>query len=521
MLSESSLSKTESYYALFIVALSLFGFFYNLGIYPFFLEEPRRAIIAYEMVVSNNYWVPTVMGDLYFKKPPVFNWMIVLAYKTFGYNEISLRLITVISHVVISAMLYFFVKWKLGLRTAAFASIGFLLSADILFYFSFLGEIDLFYSLVTTLALFAIIYYGDKDKLWTLFLIVYTLTAIGFLTKGLTSLPFTAIALLVYFIVKKRFKVLLSPPHFTGIILFVILVGSYFWKYSTYAPVENWLTVLYSESADKAVKGSSLDFLKHLMLFPLAILGALLPASISLIAFFKKEKIKAVFQNDFLKISFLFFLLNFLIYWFSVEGRSRYVYPILPFMIIPLAYMIDKKFDESKWLKIITVLITLVSILALPATLFFKELAVVDNLALIVGILAIAILAMSYYAFKRKLSSFLQVLGIFAILKIGSASILPVTRAKTSGAVEDKKLANEIVEITKGEAIYRFGNPEIKLSTAFYIERGKGQILSNKTDLNERFYIISEKDFPIDVDYKVVLKLRYEHDDVYLVEIIK
>ena len=57
--------------------LLLLGLFLNLGIQPIFLEEPRRSFIAFELLHNNNFWVPTELGEHYYKKPPFFNWVLL------------------------------------------------------------------------------------------------------------------------------------------------------------------------------------------------------------------------------------------------------------------------------------------------------------------------------------------------------------------------------------------------------------------------------------------------------------
>ena len=232
MIGEQRFSDLEKRLIGFGTVTLIFAYFYNLGIYPLFQEEPRRGIIALEMILQDNYWVPTQQGDLYFRKPPVYNWLLIFSYKLFGeYSELATRFFSVLSHLVMAGLSYWFVKRQLGAFIAIFTSLGFLLVGDILLSASTLGEIDLFYTLITASSIFLIFHLGQQKKYLALFLAVYALTAVGFLTKGLSALPFTAISLLVYFILEKNFRQLLRWQHFAGIGLFAVLVGGYFYMY--------------------------------------------------------------------------------------------------------------------------------------------------------------------------------------------------------------------------------------------------------------------------------------------------
>ena len=84
---------------LILLLLIFISFLVNLGVFPLYHEEPRRALITLEMIFSGNYMVPTYLGEYYYKKPPVFNWILSLSYSVFdNYSEFATRLITPVSN---------------------------------------------------------------------------------------------------------------------------------------------------------------------------------------------------------------------------------------------------------------------------------------------------------------------------------------------------------------------------------------------------------------------------------------
>ena len=191
LIKEGDFNRNERWMLAGMLVLLLCALFVNLGIYPLYLEEPRRGLIALEMMFQDNLWVPTQTGDLYYRKPPFYNWLIILSYQIFGgYSEFATRLVSVLSALVTGVVIYRFFKFRLGKRLAVYAALSYVTCVDILFYFSMIGEIDLFYALVTFLVFVSIYHFGKLEQYWPLFLFAYLLTAIGFLTKGLTSLPF-------------------------------------------------------------------------------------------------------------------------------------------------------------------------------------------------------------------------------------------------------------------------------------------------------------------------------------------
>jgi len=515
-----SISKQEKVFIFVIIALAVFGYFYNLGISPFLLEEPRRGLIAFEMILNDNYWVPTVMGDYYYKKPPVFNWLIVLSYKVFGYHEIAQRVVSILSHFGLSIIIYLFVKNRGGIRIAIFSALGYALGVEFLFYYSLLGEIDLFYAFVTSSSIFAIIHFGDKKQYWSLFIIVYCLTAMGFLTKGITSLPYTAISLLVYFIHKKEFKVLLGIKHVTGIILLFFLLGGFFWKYSQYAPVEEWANTLFSESADKATDGGLIEFIKHFLSFPFVALAIVFPATVFLIPWIKGKRYRKFKESPLAYLCLLIFAFNFLIYWVSIGAQTRYIYPLLPFLIIFLTAAPGESSEREGSIRVVTQSVYGITLIALIGVFFVPNLDSVKNLNASIAVLMLATLSLGFLYKRLKLNNYLVILMCLVILKIGFSSIMPVVRAYDSGSAADKRRALKMAELTKGESIYRYNGIIIDLKSSFYIERDKQELLLSDNSFEKEYYLIRESDLPSNFAYESLMEWDHHGEQFFLIRML-
>ena len=136
-----------------------------------------------------------------------------------------LRVPTVLSFVLLAFVNFQVNRRKLGDKVALLSSLLFLTSTDLLFYFSFQGEIDMFYSLIVYFQITSILLFFEKKNYRSLFIFSYLLVSIGVLTKGIPSIAFQAITLLAFFIYHKRFKELFSFWHFIGFGLFILIVG--------------------------------------------------------------------------------------------------------------------------------------------------------------------------------------------------------------------------------------------------------------------------------------------------------
>ena len=70
--------KKNNWIFYLIIGLLLFpALLINIGVLPFIDDEAIRALVSMEMIFSGDYITPTIAGELYFKKPPVFNWLVV------------------------------------------------------------------------------------------------------------------------------------------------------------------------------------------------------------------------------------------------------------------------------------------------------------------------------------------------------------------------------------------------------------------------------------------------------------
>lgn len=518
MSGQDHFSKSEKNYLWFFLGLLIFAFFYQLGIYPLFLEEPRRGLIALEMMYRDNIWVPTQTGDLYFRKPPLYNWLLILAYKTFGVNELATRFFSVLSHLVLGGITYWFTRRHFGQFLAVVIAFSYLLAADILIYFSALGEIDLFYALVTTASLFLIFHFGEQQRFYALFISVYVLTALGFLTKGLSSLPYTAISLLVYFIWTKDFKRLLSLGHILGILVFVAILFGYFYQFSRFEDVSAWWTTLFAESADKAAGGGFSDWLSHFVSFPLDTLKNLLPATFLLPLLFIKQGFSSLKSNRLIWYSVLIFSFNVLIYWLSTEGRSRYIYPLFPLACIVLVYtyMSSTSTWKEKYLSILAYSLSGILILGFGAIPFINSLTSVDHLPLIsiagIGLLLLLV----YWQWKQKVRPYLIILGLFCMLRLGFSCIVPQTREKTTGAAEDKALGIELAELTARSPLHRLGDVRMSLTIVFYLERERREVLYQTDSFESGYYFCYTDDLPA-TDFETIKQFDYHGEPIYLI----
>lgn len=455
------------------IIVLLFGW---LGIQPVYLEEQRRAVVAMEMLFSGDYIIPTIFGELYFKKPPVWNWILVGAFKLFGdYSEFSLRFFAVLSFLGSALLIYLFTKKYISKAFAWAASLLYLISADIFLYFSITAEIDLFYSLLILAIILGSIHFYEQGNKWTLFLSIYLVGAIAFLTKGMPTLLFIPITLLTVFIYNRNFKGLVSLPHFSGIVLFSSILGAYFYAYSAKAPIGELISVLWDESSQRTASEMPANNLwVHLFLFPVEVIKNLLPASIFLILLFPPFKSRLKDRMSLMILLVLGF--NILIYWLSPGTRQRYIYMLYPLFIILLVKLYESaRHGEQnpdtllKRIGIITGSLLAAAMIAYP---FIPALDFMPN-RLYTSIAGLLVLSMTFLFFLKYQKNILFLfIGLMITLRLfGNMSIVTYRGTAHNEIMPEIDAGREIGKRTSGQEVFILGNSDIPLRIAYYAYR--------------------------------------------------
>jgi 4-amino-4-deoxy-L-arabinose transferase-like glycosyltransferase len=498
-----------------VIALAI-AYLSYLGYLPLDVEsdEARRAVVTTEMMISHNYITPTINGELYFNKPPLYNWIVAEYFKIFGdYSMFAFRLQTIIAVFITGLLVYFFTKKYTNHLVAFFSALAYMSNGRLLIYESLFGLIDTTFTLAVYANMMLIFYFGEKKKYYALFIASYITCAIAFLLKGVPALAFQALSLCVYFGLKKDFKKLLSNAHFLGIAILVLILGSYYalYFYQNHFETSLLFSNLLHESTQRTfIEYAFVDTLGHMTSFPFEMLYHFLPWTIFLFACLQKKFWITLNQNKFIQYSFWLFIVNIPVYWVSVD-----VYPKYLFMFVPLLYSISFYFyfqlGKKAWQKkMIDIILVAAGVLIFIASCVVPFTNVVDDAAypyLKSSFLIIAFATCLYFSTKTRyrLYAFLAALILgriwfnwFVLVQRGDSAVT----AKTEAA--------QIINITRGKPLYIFQNAETYNFDGFsyYIETARNEILRKSKELSSgAYYIVDtnqlrQQNFAIDYSFK-------------------
>ena len=508
------------YVAWGLLALSLFV---NLGLQPLRMEEPRRALVALEMDLQDNLAVPTLYGEHYYNKPPVWNWVLVGSAKLFGsYSEFAIRFFAIISLLLLGLVVYWGGKTYVSSIFGHASALLFLVGIEVYLLASQLGEIDLFYSLITFSQIFLIFHLYQRKKFILLFLFSYLLAGIGLLTKGLPSLAFQGITLLTLFISTKEWKRLISFPHALGLTACTILIFGYLAFYQTYNSPDGFIDRIWTETRDRTLLAKGIqEFVVDLFLFPVETLGSLLPASLLLPFVIRKDFKEKIQENPYILFCFLAFLANVLVYWLSPGTRQRYVYPLYPLLVNVMVYFAMVHGHElprtrkaiNILLGIVIGLVPLLS-LALP---FIPDLAFMNTPWVLAGIGTGIGLGMLILFIRVPATRWLSlVLVLILVRTLYSFSVFPLRSLPEGDTQREKDYAIYLNNLAGGGPITLLEGVQLPYRMGFYLSREMEEVVSYTPDSSATGYIIA---YPSQVDslpHEEITEFFDKEDNRYL-----
>lgn len=522
-------NSDKSLYFFFLLAVALFipAYLINLDMVQMIRDEAIRSIVAFEMLQRNDFITPTIGGEPYLMKPPLFNWILAAFFYISGsYSETIIRLPVILSILLYALSIFLFSRKEFGNRFALVNALAFVTYGRIIFYESLHGLIDVTFSWLTYCFFMLSWHFFIRKKFLALFLTAYAITAISYLLKGLPSLFFVAVTLLVLFIQGKQFKMLFNWRHFLGIGLLIIIVGGYYLLYfaRNSIPPEEVFNVLTGEVTRRTVVRFGLwKTILHFFTYPFENLYHFAPWTVLVILFFRKGSIKFIRQNDFLRYLTLVFLFNIIPYWTSPEAYARYILMLIP-LAMTVMFVLYFEYEKSKNLNFRIVNGFLGGILTAAGAgsfifLFHPATRDLPYVTLVSVLLFIAMAVISFFYWRQATFRLLWVSIAFLAIRIAFDFTIIPSWEKTHPVVATKELASELASETRGKDLYVYWNPDFKPDPyfgyrynneifTFYLSTARGKITQvNMEQIPGKLYL-AQWEHLHNQKYKVIRKIE-------------
>lgn len=323
-----------------------------------------RALTALEMKISGNYVAPTLSGEYYLSKPPLYSYLLLPFVDSAAHPEFKLRLVTVISVILLSILVFVIALYQYDKRRAVFASL--LFSTSVLFYYDLSNRIivDPFLSVLTVSLYFLNFRMAQKNNYLLMFVSGYTITAFAFLTKGFPALYFQAVSIIAIGVTFKSFRKIFSLHHLVGILSFLLIIGAGMLFYSKYNdPLLFIDRLFFYEAGTKYNKMSTFaEVISNILSFPGKSVIYYGPILFLLPLFFIRNNIYFVVKDKFV---FYALLLSFLVSlaFFSGYFKPYYILSIVPLLVVSLVKFISLLPVLSVKKRIIMILVSVTSVI--------------------------------------------------------------------------------------------------------------------------------------------------------------
>jgi 4-amino-4-deoxy-L-arabinose transferase-like glycosyltransferase len=519
------LEKTErnNYLVALICILAVPALLINLGLMPTLGDEATRALVALEFILRKNYIVSTINGEPYYNKPPLYNWLLVLLFNACGRaDEWILRLPAVLSLLAFCSTIYFTMKKHIGPKIALLSAFAFLTFGRMLFYDSMLGHIDLLFSLILYLALYSTFHFIAKERYFLLFPTAYVLTALAFLMKGHPALVFLGLSLSATFLTFKKPRALLHPAHFTGIGIFLIIIGSYFLVYNAYNSSNDFLRTLWSESSKRtAFENNWKASLSFLFIFPFEYLFHLMPWSLLIVSSFRTDFFSIARKNPFVLFCLIVVAVNIPVYWISPETRPRYLFLLFPFIFALLIYIhFQNGAEKQKFITSILLSIAFMVFIVLGFFPFFVEIhAPIEYKYLKATILLILMIGTAFLFLKNNRKNLFYLPLALLIARIGFDLFVLPERATVSPEVKWKGDAITSAKISNDLPLYIYKHSFIKHNLSYYYTIHNNKLLERDFAGNRKnVYYIMESSYFDEQPFKKLFEFQYDGRNYYIVK---
>ena len=439
-------------------------------------EEGRRALPAREMVESGDYVVPTLWGEPYLSKPPLYFWLVAAASTlTDGVNTASTRLPSVLATILTALLLCWFGKRLAGATTGLTAGALFLVTFSVIEKGSF-GELEAVFTL-TVFASVAALYLASQGSRLALLLTALALGA-ALLTKGPPALVFFGAAAIAIAIAKRDKSFLWSPKLWLPVVVAVAISGA--WTYFLLArpEVENAM----SKWGEQMSRGGLTDFGEYLQQrksFVGSVFAGFFPPILIYLLALGTDLGRRVSKEPAVRFGLFALALGLLFFLIMPGTQSRYVHPLLPLAALVAGRLLAAELESSdpRFKPRLAGLGRFVACLGFAvaggaAWLLFRPIGKFDQLgpvgytlaALVFGTALVAWRVWSKPTSSRALWATFCVLGLLRLIQIGE--IVPQAAGR-QGRVN--RAAEISAPVPVGEPIYLGTDHHYNL--LFYVDR--------------------------------------------------
>jgi 4-amino-4-deoxy-L-arabinose transferase-like glycosyltransferase len=194
-------------------------------------DEGRYGGVAWEMLRSGQWAVPTLDGMPYFHKPPLFYWIAAAAMRVLGPSQFVIRMPSLLGALLAVVALYLFARRWTGERHARWC-VAVLATQPFFFFAAQYANLDMLVAGCVTAAIalgaHAVLLQASGHPYQQPLLGAFAAAAFGVLAKGLIGIVLPAGVLSIWLLLSRRPRALLTLVSVPGLALFMLIAMPWF-----------------------------------------------------------------------------------------------------------------------------------------------------------------------------------------------------------------------------------------------------------------------------------------------------
>lgn len=351
--------------------------------FPDIKDEYKYIYLTDNLVERKNFMILKYFGQLYPDKPPLYFWLLVVLKDIFGDNFFPIALIlgSLLPMIIISYKTLNFINrmetsdlgievYKLFITIPFVVGISLILRMDMLLTLWIVLAIYMFFSR------YYLKDYGSKNSMYMMYIYI----ALGILTKGGAGFVVPILTILTFLFLDKNLTYLKNIKFWKGILLICSIIGIWFLFLSQISDGEEYIKLMLGRETLGRVLSSKTHvrpFYFYLAHTPLTFFIATPFVFLQLYKLSRKIK---EFKNweTIDKISYCWFVPNFIFFSMCSGKLDIYLLPIYPAMLILAVRFLDK--ELKKYIKGIIRLQFLIVIIVVCGSIYYTNNYTLKNL---------------------------------------------------------------------------------------------------------------------------------------------
>ena len=213
---------------------------WSIGLHPLTLPDEGRYVgVAWEMLRSGDWLIPTQDGLPFFHKPPLFYWLTASSMRVFGIHEASARLGTLLCACVAVAGVFATTRRRAG-EDIAEATVVVLATLPFFFAAAHYANLDMpvaaFIALAIVCAADAALDVRRGLPYRQALLVAWACAALAVLAKGLIGIVLPGLVIVVWLVAARQWRTIVRLLSPVGVVLFALIAAPWFVLVERHSP---------------------------------------------------------------------------------------------------------------------------------------------------------------------------------------------------------------------------------------------------------------------------------------------